>query len=73
MAEVHQLILLHGVDEARRQAVTKHERQVVEAAYQVLSDDAERMGFQSRIHANSLQGLPLAIVSVFKALARERR
>ena len=45
MAEVHQLILLHGVDEARRQAVTKHERQVVEAAYQVLSDDAEKMGF----------------------------
>jgi hypothetical protein len=45
MAEVHQLILLHGVDEARRQAVTKHERQVVEAAYQVLSEDAERMGF----------------------------
>lgn len=25
--------------------LTKHERQVVEAAYQVLSDDAERMGF----------------------------
>jgi Plasmid encoded RepA protein len=45
MAEVHQLILLHGVEEARRQAVTKHERNVVEAAYQVLSDDAERMGF----------------------------
>lgn len=45
MAEVHQLILLHGVDEARRQAVTKHERQVVEAAFQVLSEDAERMGF----------------------------
>ena len=45
MAEVHQLILLHGVEEARRQAVTKHERQVVEAAYQVLSEDAERMGF----------------------------
>jgi hypothetical protein len=45
MAEIHQLILLHGVDEARRQAVTKHERNVVEAAYQVLSDDAEKMGF----------------------------
>ena len=45
MADVHQLILLHGVAEARRQAVTKHERQVVEAAYQVLSDDAERIGF----------------------------
>jgi hypothetical protein len=45
MAEVHQLIIAHGVEEARRQAVTKHERMVVEAAYQVLGDDAERMGF----------------------------
>jgi hypothetical protein len=45
MAEVHQLIIQCGVEEARRQAVTKHERMVVEAAYQVLSDDAERMGF----------------------------
>jgi Plasmid encoded RepA protein len=45
MAEVHQLIIQHGIDEARRQAVTKHERMVIEAAYQVLSDDAERMGF----------------------------
>lgn len=45
MAEVHQLIMRQGIEEARRQAVTKHERMVVEAAYQVLSDDAERMGF----------------------------
>ena len=45
MAEVHQLIIQEGIEEARRQAVTKHERMVVEAAYQVLSDDAERMGF----------------------------
>ena len=45
MAEVHQLIIKEGIEEARRQAVTKHERMVVEAAYQVLSDDAERMGF----------------------------
>jgi hypothetical protein len=45
MAEVHQLILLNGIEEARRQAVSKHERMVVEAAYQVLRDDAERMGF----------------------------
>ena len=34
MAEVHHLILMHGIQEARRQAVTKHERQIVEAAYQ---------------------------------------
>ena len=45
MAEIHQLIMQLGIEEARRQAVTKHERMVVEAAYQVLSDDAERMGF----------------------------
>ena len=45
MAEVHQLIIQQGIEEARRQAVTKHERMVIEAAYQVLSDDAERMGF----------------------------
>ena len=45
MAEVHQLILMHGIEETRRQAVTKHERAVIEAAYKVLSDDAERMGF----------------------------
>lgn len=43
MAEVHQLIVRHGIEEARRQAVSKHERQVVEAAYQVLSEDAEKM------------------------------
>jgi hypothetical protein len=45
MAEVHQLIIQHGIEEARRQAVTKHERMVIEAAYQVLSDDAEKLGF----------------------------
>jgi transposase len=28
----------------RRQAVSKHERMVIEAAYQVLSDDAEKIG-----------------------------
>ena len=45
MAQVHQLIINHGIEEARRLAATKHERQIVEAAYQVLSDDAEKMGF----------------------------
>jgi hypothetical protein len=45
MAEIHQLILKEGIEEARRQAQSKHERQVVEAAYQVLSDDAEKIGF----------------------------
>jgi hypothetical protein len=45
MAEVHQLIIDHGIEEARRQAVSKHERMVIEAAYQVLSEDAEKIGF----------------------------
>lgn len=45
MAEVHQLIIQYGIEEARRQAATKHERVVVEAAYQVLSDEAEKVGF----------------------------
>jgi len=45
MAEVHQLITRCGIDEARRQAATKHERHLVEAAYRVLSEDAEKMGF----------------------------
>jgi hypothetical protein len=45
MAEVHQLIIRQGIEEARRQAATKHERVLVEAAYQVLSEDAEKMGF----------------------------
>ena len=45
MAEVHRLIVRQGVEEARRQALTKHERSVVEAAYQMLSEDADRVGF----------------------------
>jgi hypothetical protein len=45
MAQIHRLILHQGIKEARRQAVSKHERNIVETAYRVLSDDAERMGF----------------------------
>ena len=45
MAEVHQLILLHGIEEARRQAVTRHERAVLEAAYKVLGEENEAIGF----------------------------
>ncbi len=45
MANIHQLILRDGVSEARRQAASKHERAVVEAAYRVLSEDAEKIGF----------------------------
>jgi hypothetical protein len=45
MAEVHRLIVRQGVEEARRQAQTKHERSVVEAAYQILSEEADKVGF----------------------------
>ncbi len=45
MAEVHRLIVQKGVEEARRQAVTKHERVLVEAAYQVLTEEADKLGF----------------------------
>src|SRR3954463_6521791 len=45
MAQIHQLILRDGISEARRQAATKHGRALVEAAYRVLSEDAEKMGF----------------------------
>jgi len=45
MATVHELITRHGIDFARKQAASKRERLVVEAAYQVLSEDAEKIGF----------------------------
>ena len=45
MAEVHRLIHQQGVEEARRQAQSKHDRAVVDAAYQVLSEEANRVGF----------------------------
>ena len=45
MADVHQLILQQGIEEALRQTAIEHERLVVEAAYQVLSEDVEKMGF----------------------------
>jgi len=45
MAAVHKLIVEHGVEEARRQALTPNERAVVETAYQVLSEEADRIGY----------------------------
>src|SRR3954454_1947501 len=45
MAEVHQLIIRHGIEAARSRAMTKHERMLVEAAYRVLAEDAEKIGF----------------------------
>ena len=45
MHNVHQLILRDGVEEARRQASTRHERALVEAAFKMLSDENDRLGF----------------------------
>src|SRR5215208_2486129 len=45
MAQIHRLIIDYGIEETRRQAVSKHDRLVIETAYRVLSDDAEKMGF----------------------------
>lgn len=45
MANVHRLIVEQGVEETRKQAGTKHKRAVVEAAYQVLSEEADKLGF----------------------------
>ena len=45
MAEIHRLILTQGVDAARRQATTPHERAVVEAAYRALGEESESIGF----------------------------
>lgn len=45
MADVHHLIVQKGVEEARKQAATRHERALVEAAYQVLSEEADKLGF----------------------------
>lgn len=45
MAEVHYLIQRRGIEEARRQALTRHERAMVEAAYQMLGEENESIGF----------------------------
>jgi hypothetical protein len=44
MGEIHQLILEHGLDEARNLATTKAERAAVEAAALVLSEEESRLG-----------------------------
>ena len=45
MADIHRLIAQQGVEEARRQAQTKRERALVEAAYQVITEEADKLGF----------------------------
>ena len=39
------MIVQRGIEEARRQAVTKHERALVEAAYQFMTEEADKLGF----------------------------
>lgn len=45
MASIHTLIVSKGIEEARRLAVTKHDRRVVEVAYRILSEEEEGIGF----------------------------
>lgn len=44
MGDVHQLILDHGVETARLMAATKAERQAIDAAAQLMSDEECRLG-----------------------------
>src|ERR1700750_1169466 len=44
MGDVHQLILRHGIEEARMLANTKGERQAIEAAAAILADEESRLG-----------------------------
>ena len=44
MGDVHSLILKHGVARARSMAVTKAERQAVDAAAFVMADEENRLG-----------------------------
>jgi hypothetical protein len=44
MGKVHQLILSKGIDEAKAQTADKLERQCVETAFAVMSDEQQRIG-----------------------------
>lgn len=44
MGQVHTLITAHGIDEARARSVGKLDRQCVETAFAVMSDEAQRVG-----------------------------
>lgn len=45
MKTPHAIILNHGIDEARRRAENKHQRNLIEAAFQILSEEHEKLGF----------------------------
>lgn len=56
MGEVHQLITMHGLEEAKARATDKLDRQCVETAFAVMSDDEQRIGI---MHAGfSMTALP---------------
>jgi hypothetical protein len=44
MAAIHDLILSQGIEATRSQSITKAERVAAEAAYNILSDEAQRIG-----------------------------
>ena len=44
MGQVHQLILSRGIEEAKAQTADKLERQCVETAFAVMSDEQQRIG-----------------------------
>lgn len=45
MVDFHAMIAERGIDEARAHASSKHERALVEAAFQVLSEERDKLGF----------------------------
>ena len=45
MAEVHQFVLVHGVDGARAMATTRAERKLVDLAAKVLAEESDALGF----------------------------
>lgn len=56
MGEVHQLITTHGLEEAKARAADKLDRQCVETAFAVMSDEEQRIGI---MHAGfSMTALP---------------
>ena len=44
MSNIHQLILQHGVEEARTFAATKAERQAIDAAAAVMGEEESHLG-----------------------------
>lgn len=45
MGQIHQLILSHGIEQAKAQSLDPLERQCIETAFAVMSDTEQRLGF----------------------------